>query len=71
MSSGDEYEGIFFSIDPMDFKYLILANPKIRRKSESEMKYLSQDFIRLDFSEIVHVKIINRNAKSFNKAGKK
>jgi hypothetical protein len=68
MCSGDEYEGMFFSIDPMEFKFLILANPRHRSTTHSEIKYLNEDLIRLDFSQIVHVRILNRNAKSLNKA---
>jgi hypothetical protein len=69
-------EGMFFSIDPFDYKFIIIVNPKNliltrsdENKDKEEYEYLNEEFYKINFEEIVYFKLMNKNIKQFSKAG--
>jgi hypothetical protein len=67
--NGQNYEGIFYSVDALDFKFIVIANPKLIVHG-GEFKYQNEDFLRINFEDILYFQLSHKNIKQFSKGGK-
>jgi hypothetical protein len=55
-------------VDPLDFKFIVIANPKLL--VENEYKHINDDFLKISFEEIIYFQLSHKNIKQFSKGGK-
>ena len=67
--NGQNFEGMFYSVDALDFKFIIIANPKLIEEN-GEFKYQFDDFLRINFENILYFQLSHKNIKQFSKGGK-
>lgn len=67
--NGQNFEGMFYSVDALDFKFIIIANPKLIEE-RGEFKYQFEDFLRINFEDILYFQLSHKNIKQFSKGGK-
>ena len=65
LSNGQNFEGMFYSVDALDFKFIIIANPKLIEEN-GEFKYQFDDFLRINFEDILYFQLSHKNIKQLN-----
>ncbi len=70
LTTGEYYEGIFFSCDIEKFYYFVLSFPKISSDGIN-FTYLNQEYLQIKFEVILHATVLYKNVRRYVKGGKK
>ena len=61
------YQGLLFSFDPIEVKFVILVNPKVYNKKTKEFKHSEESKLKINTSEISFLNISHKRLKKFSK----